>query len=258
MNIDLILSQVGLILIALLANILSAFSGGGAGLIQLPALIWLGLPFSKALATHKLASVALGIGASIRHAKEKNLNRLISSLILFCGLPGVILGAHIVLHIPDFKATLALGILTLLLGIYSINNQPLGNVTEPSQYQPYRLIIGGLVLFGIGITNGSLSSGTGLFVTLWLVKWFALSYTEAIAYTLIFVGIFWNGSGAIFLGFNGEVQWDWLPYLIIGSLIGGYIGAHLSILKGDLIVKRAFELIAIAMGTSLIAKGLLY
>jgi uncharacterized membrane protein YfcA len=53
-----------------MANLFSAFSGGGAGLIQLPVLIFLGLPFAVALATHKVASVALGIGATIGHLRE--------------------------------------------------------------------------------------------------------------------------------------------------------------------------------------------
>ncbi|MEB3323332.1 MAG: hypothetical protein VKI81_10965 [Synechococcaceae cyanobacterium] len=43
----------------------------GAGLVQLPVLILLGLPFPVALATHKLASVALGIGPTLRHARER-------------------------------------------------------------------------------------------------------------------------------------------------------------------------------------------
>jgi hypothetical protein len=33
------------------------------------------------------------------------------------------------------------------------------------------VLVGGLVLFGIGVLNGSLTSGTGLFVTMWLVRW---------------------------------------------------------------------------------------
>ncbi len=52
---------------------LNFLSGGGAGLIQLPALLFFGLPFSKALATHKVASVALGIGASVPHLKRSRL-----------------------------------------------------------------------------------------------------------------------------------------------------------------------------------------
>ncbi|MCG8041935.1 MAG: sulfite exporter TauE/SafE family protein, partial [Candidatus Thiodiazotropha endolucinida] len=52
------MEQFTLLIISILANLFSAFSGGGAGLVQLPALIFLGLPFGIALATHKVASVA--------------------------------------------------------------------------------------------------------------------------------------------------------------------------------------------------------
>ncbi|MDH5778123.1 MAG: sulfite exporter TauE/SafE family protein, partial [Gammaproteobacteria bacterium] len=62
-----VIDQVLLFIISLIANAFSAFVGGGAGLLQLPALIFLGLAFSVALATHKLATVALGIGATLRH-----------------------------------------------------------------------------------------------------------------------------------------------------------------------------------------------
>ena len=54
--------QIALMGIAIGANALSALAGGGAGLGQLPAPILLGLPFSMALATHKLASAALSQG----------------------------------------------------------------------------------------------------------------------------------------------------------------------------------------------------
>jgi len=94
------MSQLLLFLISLLANLFSAFSGGGAGLIQLPALIFLGLPFGIALATHKVASVALGIGATLRHLKESSLERRFAVFILATGLPGVLLGANLILHYP--------------------------------------------------------------------------------------------------------------------------------------------------------------
>jgi len=69
-NIRHMFEQAILFAIALVANTFSALAGGGAGLIQLPALLLLGLPFSVALATHKIASVALGLGAVARYLKE--------------------------------------------------------------------------------------------------------------------------------------------------------------------------------------------
>ena len=53
--------------ISFISNTFSAISGGGAGLIQLPVLLLSGIPYYQALATHKIASVALGIGGSIRN-----------------------------------------------------------------------------------------------------------------------------------------------------------------------------------------------
>jgi hypothetical protein len=90
-----------------------------------------------------------------------------------------------------------------------------------------------------------------------LVRWFGLSYIRAVAHTLILVGLGWNGTGAIALGLKSDIHWQWLPALIIGSLVGGYIGAHWSIKQGETIVKQAFEILALVMGLSLLVRGLL-
>jgi uncharacterized membrane protein YfcA len=245
-------TQFLLFFISLLANIFSAFSGGGAGLIQFPVLIFLGLPFGVALATHKVASVALGVGATARHARERALEWWFTLFILATGLPGVVVGASLILQVPDRAAEVALGLLTAGLGLYSWLTPGLGQVHEPTHRTAAGYSIGGVVLFAIGILNGSLTSGTGLFVTLWLVRWFGLDYRRAVAYTLVLVGLFWNGAGALTLGLLGDIRWTWLPALLLGSLLGGYIGAHLSIVKGNRLIKRGFEVITLLLGIKLI------
>lgn len=246
------LDQTLLFLISLIANLFSALAGGGAGLIQLPALIFLGLPFGIALATHKVASIALGVGATLRHLRSSHLERNFALFILACGLPGVIIGASIILHVPDRSAEIALGILTMSLGIYSWLSPNLGQEFSANNRDIRGYVIGGGVIFVIGALNGSLTSGTGLFVTLWLVRWFGLDYKAAVAYTLILVGMFWNGTGAVTLGVLGEIYWQWLPALLLGSLIGGYLGAHLAIIKGNRLIKRTYEVITFAVGLKLI------
>jgi len=244
--------QLLIFIISLIANLFSALSGGGAGLIQLPALIFLGLPFGLALATHKVATIALGIGATARHLKENRIERNLASLMIIAGLPGVVLGASFILKIPEDIAKTALGLLTMGLGIYSFFSPDLGQSIVPTNRHQKGYIIGGLVLFLIGILNGSLTSGTGLFVTLWLIRWFGLDYKLAVAYTLVFVGLFWNASGAVTLGFLGDIHWLWIPALLLGSAIGGYIGAHLSIVKGNKVIKRSFEIVTLLIGLKLI------
>ena len=244
--------QLTLFVVSLIANLFSAFSGGGAGLIQLPVLIFLGLPFAIALATHKVASVALGIGATIRHLSEGGLERRLVLTILAWGLPGVVLGANVILGVPERMAEIALGFLTAGLGLYSWLNPGLGQAVRVVHRDRRGSLLGGLVLFAIGALNGSLTSGTGLFVTIWLVRWFGLDYRRAIAYTLILVGVFWNSAGALTLGILGEIRWSWLPALLLGSLLGGYLGAHLAIKSGNRWIKKAFEVVTLLVGVKLV------
>ena len=251
-----LLLQLALAAIAVVANGLSAFAGGGAGLVQLPALILLGLPFASALATHKLASVALGVGAAGRHWRASSLDPHITLFVLLAGMPGVWIGASSVMALPDRFATAALGLLTLCLGLYSTRKPDLGQTDRLVNHNRQQKLIGIAVLFVIGVLNGSLTSGSGLFVTLWLVRWFGLSYPKAVAHTLILVGLAWNGTGALVLGFSGEIRWSWIPALIAGSLAGGYLGAHLSLRKGSRLVKSAFEWLALLMGASLLIRSL--
>lgn len=168
------------------------------------------------------------------------------------GVPGVVLGASVILLVPDRIAVISLGILTASLGIYSIFRRTLGQEYQPVHRNKNGLLIGSVVLFLLGVLNGSLTSGTGLFVTLWLVTWFGMDYQRAVAYTLVMVGLFWNGSGAITLGILGAIQWDWLPALLLGSLLGGYTGAHMAMKYGNRWIKRAFEVITLLISVKLI------
>ncbi|MGE5027761.1 MAG: sulfite exporter TauE/SafE family protein [Betaproteobacteria bacterium] len=241
-----------LFLASFIANWFSALSGGGAGLIQFPMLIFLGLPFGVALATHKVASVALGLGATVRHWRESHLERRFSLIILGAGLPGVVLGANTILRIPAHYAQLALGLLTLGLGLYSAFKPKLGMDHAPRNREGRALATGMLGLFAVGFLNGSITSGTGLFLTMWLIHHFGLDYKRAVAYTLVLCGLVWNGTGAVVLGLIGTIAWEWMPALLAGSLVGGYLGSHYALKKGNRWIKRAFEIVTILIGLKLI------
>ena len=246
------IEQLIVLVAALVANTFSALAGGGAGLIQFPVLLFLGLPFSVALATHKVASVALGIGATVRYLKEDFVQKQFAFFMLIVGVPAVILGSFIAIELPDTLAKKILGMLTMSLGIYSMFQSKLGQIHTPKNQDKRGLIVGGAWLFFIGFLNGSIASGTGLFATILLVKWFGFDYKRAVAYTLIVVGLFWNGVGGVTLALISEVKWAWIPMLLIGSFVGGYLGAHLAVLKGNLWIKRGYEIVTILVGLNLL------
>ena len=111
-------------------------------------------------------------------------------------------------------------------------------------------------IFLIGILNGSVSSGTGLLVTMLLIKIFKIDFLRAISLTFFTVGIFWNAIGAFFLSRIGIIPTNLLLILILGSFTGGYFGAHLSNLKGNKLIKKTFTVVCLLVGISLLIKSI--
>jgi uncharacterized protein len=238
---------------SLVSNTMASLSGGGAGLLQFPLLIFLGLPFSIALATHKLASVALGLGAMITHLKRGGLSAGFIVYLVAVGSIGVIIGAHLVLAIPDDIARKVLGTIILALGIYSRFKKQLGHHDRPMHRDLIGFSIGAVALIFIGIINGSIAAGSGLLVTIFLVRWFGCSYKQAIALTMISVGFFWNGIGAVAITVAGaEIYWQWLPILLVGSFLGGSLGAYFMKRLSNKTIKIAFEILTFAVGIKLL------
>ena len=242
-------------LISFISNTFSAISGGGAGLIQLPALMLSGIPYFQALATHKVATVALGLGGSIRNFKSLKNDIYVLWQIIFFGAPGVVLGASIVKFLPEQYLYSILGIFSIILALYSSLKPTLGLTSVDNNIIDLRFNLKFIIaIFFIAILNGSVSSGTGLLVTILLIKTFKMDFLKAVSITFFTVGIFWNAIGAFFLSRIGSIPFNLLLVLTLGSFTGGYFGAHLSNLKGNKLIKKTFTIVCLLVGISLLIK----
>ena len=251
-----LLNNLLIFLISFISNTFSAISGGGAGLIQLPALLLSGVPYYQALATHKIATVALGFGGSIRNFRTLKNDICILWQILFFGTPGVIIGSSVVKFISEQYLYLLLGIVSVFLALYSFLKPSLGLISVENNIHFHLKLKFIVPIFLIGILNGSVSSGTGLLVTVLLIKVFQVDFLRAVSLTFFSVGIFWNAIGAFFLSRIGSIPSNLLVILIIGSFTGGYFGAHLSNLKGNKLIKNTFTLVCMFVGLSLLIKSI--
>jgi uncharacterized membrane protein YfcA len=241
------LEYILLFFISFLSNLFSAFSGGGAGIIQLPAILLLyEISFPVALATHKISTVLLGVGASIKFFEKNKPDKRILLEGLIVGLPAVIVGAFSIQFLPEDIARKTLGILILgvfILSLIKTDNNVNKNLNPTIVY---------LLLFFIGFLNGSLSAGTGLLYTIMLTKLYNMSFKQAVGYTLLVVGLFYNLLGAIVLYLISTIDITILPKLLVGSLMGGYIGAMIAISKSNLVIKAAYQIVTIIVAYKLL------
>ena len=168
----------------------------------------------------------------------------------------MLLGTSLVEYIPENYLYLILGIISILLAFYSFLKPDLGLSSGNNKLYLVHKIRFLILIFLVGILNGSISSGTGLLVTILLIKTFEMDFLRAISMTFFTVGIFWNFIGAVFLTRIGWVPSNILLVLIIGSFTGGYFGAHLSKLNGNILIKKTFITVCILVGISLFIKSI--
>ena len=168
----------------------------------------------------------------------------------------MIIGSSIVEFISEKYLYLILGIISILLAFYSFFKSDLGISSGNNKLNLVKKIRFLIFIFLIGILNGSISSGTGLLVTILLIKTFEMDFLRAISMTFFTVGIFWNFVGAVFLARIGSGPSNILILLIIGSFTGGYFGAHLSKLSGNILIKKTFITVCIFVGISLLIKSI--
>ena len=166
------------------------------------------------------------------------------------------MGASVVEYISEKYLYLILGIISILLAFYSFLKPDLGLSSGNKKLNFVYKIRFLIFIFLIGILNGSISSGTGLLVTILLIKTFEMDFLRAISMTFFTVGIFWNFVGAVFLARIGSVPLNLLIVLIIGSFTGGFFGAHLSKLNGNILIKKTFITVCIFVGISLLIKAI--
>ena len=162
------------------------------------------------------------------------------------GLPAVIVGAYSISSIDEGLARKLLGILILIVFLLSFikRTENISDSIHPSVLY--------LILFMIGFLNGSLSAGTGLLYTLMLTQIYGMSFKEAIGYTLLVVGLFFNLIGAVTLYLISTIDLTILPVLIIGSFFGGYVGAMIAISKSNRVIKAAYQFVTIVVAYKLL------
>ena len=237
----------------LLAGGLAGFinvNAGGGSLITLPALIFLGLPTTVANATNRVGLVLQNSVSSATFARRGRLPLRLGLLLLLPSLPGAWLGTRIALDLDEvwFRRILAF---ILLFVLYLILHKKKGAVAESFEGHPVLL---GASYFFLGIYAGVIQAGAGFLIIAALARLGGLDLVRANAtkvFTVLFLqlfalAIFWHA---------GQVRW--LPGLVLGggTMLGGYLGTHLQIQRGEVWVRRLLVICVVAFAIKLVAES---
>lgn len=247
-----ILTQTILFAGAFCGTLMAAVSGGGAGFILLPLLILMGLPFLTALGTHKIGMLMLGVSSLMKHHQHGLMQRRIVLLLVGFGTPGSLLGTYTISLVDSSVAERILGCITIAMAVYSLFSKKFNATAPAPEISLKRYLAGGLAMFLVAFSSGSLSSGAGLFATLVMIVILRLDLKSAISYSMVFVASYYNLLGALMVGALGSIHWQWLPTILIACFSGGYLGAMLLDRLPVKVVKLIFCSVAALSGILLL------
>jgi uncharacterized membrane protein YfcA len=238
-------------LVNILAASLSGAAGGGGGLISTPFMVVLGLSPATAIATAKFGGFGISAGASARFLREKMVHKkTIVILSIFSAIGGLI-GSLLLVRFSGYEAQLekVMGFLLLAVGIPLLYVRNMG-ITSRHKTRSMKLLGSVLLMFGV-LLQAAFGAGVGALQLIILMACFGMTALTASATRRAMQLVVASISLIVFIT-AGLVDYRFGIVGLITSFIGGYIGAHVAMKKGNKFVINIFALTSALLALQLI------
>lgn len=244
-----ILLFLGTFLVGLLSSFVGTIAGGGAALISVPFLTFLGLPPNVAIATNRFGTLGMSTAGSYRFYKGKKIIFKHILVLSILSVVGGLIGVNILLNVNEALLSKIVGICILFMLPVIFLNQEFGSKQKLVSLSSK--IVAYISYFLVAIYDGFFGGGAGLISVFLLVSLLGLTYLEANATN----GVPWFFNviiSTVIFVISGLINYTLGIFLLLGMLIGGYLGAHLAIKKGNKFVRLAFCVVIILSAFKLI------
>ncbi len=235
--------------IAGVAGFVDAIAGGG-GLLTLPAILATGLPPHLALGTNKGQS-AFGSGASLlRFARTHLLDRTRARQGAVFALLGAAGGVALVARVPaTFLTPLVMALLVVVAVVMVWPRAP--RPASAPRVRPAWLAA--LVALAMGAYDGFFGPGTGTFLIMLYAGLFddPLDAASANAKVVNFAS---NLAAMVAFTAAGLVVWRVALPMAVGQAAGGWLGAHVTVRRGQGLVRVAVIAVSLALVAALAAR----
>jgi len=219
---------------------------GGASLITIPLFIVLGLPPHTAIGTDRFGIMGIGWAGLYKFHRKKMIDYRLGFTLAVPTFLGSILGANLVLTIPESTLRIIIILTNVLCLIYMVLNPGLGLKGKEHKTEGSKYWMGGALCFVIGVYGGFYGAMAATFIVYVLIMWYGQTLVQSAANVKV-SSIFMTTSAAVVFAMNGAIDYPFGIALFVGSLCGSYMGAHYAERIGNLRIKRFFIFLLIIM-----------
>ena len=146
-----IVTLIGVFLIGIISSIIGSLVGG-ASLLLIPFLIFIGLPPQVAIATDKFGSIGNALAAFYKFQKAKKIHWKYVPALAILSLGGSLIGANILLNINPKILQNIIGVILLLLLPLMFLKRGMG--VKYSKPTSFKIAIGLVLYFLVQIFSG--------------------------------------------------------------------------------------------------------
>lgn len=232
---------------AVVTGFIDAVAGGG-GLIMMPALLFAGLPPHLALGTNKVQSMC-GTGMAAFRYRRAGLFRIGPNKGLIAAVfAGALAGAVIIQWIEARALALLVPALLLAVALYTVVSPRMDDADSHARVSERGYLpVGG----GIGFYDGFFGPGTGQFFAVTLVGLRGLGLTRATGLTKL-LNLTSNVASVIAFAVGGNIIWLLGFSMAVGSMVGGWLGAHFATRFGARLIRPLLITASLALTAKLI------
>lgn len=238
-------------LINLLVCAFSGAAGGGGALITTPVMVLLGLTPAQAIATAKFNGFGVSLGTTGRFWREKLADPKLTAFLAVIAAFGALAGSLTLAYFKDQTAALEnlMGLAILVVGIPTLYLRRMG--LRPRATASWLKAAGLLFLITSAFMQAALSSGLGSLQMIILISCFGMTALSASATRRAMqLGVAIVSLTVFVLA--GLVDYRFGLVGMFTALIGGYIGAHIAVKKGNQFVLNLFALASAILALQLI------
>ena len=251
----------GRIAVGMVVGVLVGLTGLGGGMVLLPLLISvLGVPPIIAVGSDAVINCVTKIGAGMLHWRQGNVSWRLVLGLSYGSIPGAIFGVLFLRHLRTTYGTgvndflkIAISILLIVIPLAylmkrspSPSRQGLEDIHDP-RYRFGITVIGFIAGILVGVT--SIGSGSVILMLLMVFYGFvpALMVGTDIVHAVFLAGI----TGLLQFGF-GNVDTVLVACVLLGSIPGGLLGAHLTRYLPSHRFKQVLCTILVAVGARML------
>jgi len=217
------------------AGFLNVMAGGGS-LLTVPIMVFMGIPGPVANGTNRIGILAQNIVSVFTFFKRGFSDFRLSISLAAMSIPGAVAGAMIGTRLDGIWFNRTLAIIMLAVMIVMAFDKGNKRIQSEQNISRVRMFVGHLAMVGVGFFGGFIQIGVGFIIMPVLQRVLGLDLVRVNMHKVFIVGVFTLVALVVFAS-RVEILWFLGGCLALGNALGGWFGTHMSVVKGEKLIK---------------------